>query len=208
MASQDSTREEDEEEEEPRKSVMPDGPAFDAAQAEQIKQGVDALVWFPWPADPDTKVCMKPLSREDLYRGASSAREYIREIGLEGEVNEVITLPDGSTKNVYWVELAQRDEWLAISLREGDDPSQPLFANANDLRAKLTPHEVNRLYEMLGDHMLRVMPMTMAQKLGEQEQYLKLLQHLKKSQGLMELGSLPLNILKELLIFTVEKLVP
>ncbi len=182
-------------------------PGLDPDQVEEIKQGIDALRWIPWPADPSVKVCLRPLTRKELYEAAAAAKDYIEDVGLKDTVYEESTMPDGKVVKVYWLDLAHRDELLAIALRNGDDPGKPLFRNANDLRDKMMSTEINTLYDILGEHMLRVMPLTMAQKMGNEEAYLKLLQYLKKEQGAMELISLPHGILVRLLAFTVEKLV-
>ena len=185
-----------------------DPPSEDELRMDKIRQGTKAIRWFPWPGAPQKRVAIRALSRLETYQGAASALQALEDVGLnKDDVFQEITLPNGMKEQVRWLDLAQRDEWLCLALRRGDDPNKPLFTTSNDMRRKLTSQEIGKLYEVLSDHMAQTVPLTVAEQLANKEAWLEIVQTLKKKPEEILLGALPPAMLRELVNFLVEKYV-
>ncbi len=200
---QDPPDEDDEEEDEPQEKAR-----LSNDDVEQIKTGIGALKFITWPGTESKRVCLRPLSRRETYLGAAQALQALEDVGLEkDDIFEEIQRADGSVQRVKWLDLAQRDEWLAIALRRADDPERPLFTSTDEMRRRLTSPEIGKLYEILADHMLNTVPLTMAEAMGNEEAWMEICNTLKKKPGEILLAALPPNMLRELILFMVEKFV-
>jgi len=175
-------------------------------QLTTILQGTKSLAYVPWPSDPSLLVGMRPLSREEVLQGAAAAKRYTDSLGLTDIVVETVE-ENGRKHTLTWLHLAQRDEWLSVALRRPEgNGKRPLFASAGDLRSKLTTEEVDRLYDMLAEHMSKCMPLTLAEQLGEREEWLAIINDLKKKPEQTTLVGVRPDILRELIYFLISQL--
>jgi len=174
----------------------------------KILYGVLATREVPWPADPDKTVFLRALTREQIFDGISEASQYIEEKGLTGQVYETYVTDDGKRKEVTCLDMATRDEWIAMAVFKDKALTKPVFDNARDLRRKLTSQEINRLYEWLAEHMQSVTPLTHAEAMGKSAMYAQLIEELKKKPGLISLDSMPRDILADLVRFMILKFCP
>lgn len=167
--------------------------------------GVDDIKYMAWPGtglsedNPAIMIAVKPLTREDILTAAARAETECKDRGISDRIIERVERPDGSVISISAWDLVNRDEQLVLSLRRGDNPGLPLFRNAHELRIRLTPAEVHRLYDIVGEHTARSMPMTVEQHIRVTGGVNEVIAQLKKEPGSTIVDDLPRDTLLLLL---------
>lgn len=189
----------DDDDEEEKESITAD-------QMATILRGKDAIKYFPWPADENVTVAIRPLSREEVVRGAANGRRAAQSQGLIDVAVAMVEGAGGAKGVITWEDMLMRDEWLSMALRRADNPDLPLFRSAQDLRACLTTDEIDILYDILNEHMRQVMPLSLAERMARDEEWHRLISEIKKKPSEIFLAGLQPATLKEFVYFLVAQL--